>query len=193
MASLTRVWANSGRWWRTGKPGVLQSMGSQRVGHDWATEQQQQGRAQGWMVSRKVVHPAWVIICSCWHHRNTEMPCLVLAALSPSYPLQGVRNLLVFIYLGTRWVCCFHPTMGRVNYVFASDKFMLIQEVAISTLGSCLSRHSSQERGLVFFYSTVFSFTGPPSSSLPAHLLLIAPLSSLGISSNPWGSSVSFT
>ena len=25
-------------WWWTGKPGVLQSMGSQRVGHDWATE-----------------------------------------------------------------------------------------------------------------------------------------------------------
>ena len=44
MASLTRwtlVWVNSGRWWRTGKPGVLQSMGSQRVGHDWATEQWQ--------------------------------------------------------------------------------------------------------------------------------------------------------
>ena len=29
----------SGRWWRTGKPGVLQSMGSERVGHDWVTEQ----------------------------------------------------------------------------------------------------------------------------------------------------------
>ena len=28
--------------WRTGKPGVPQSMGSQRVGHEWATEQQQQ-------------------------------------------------------------------------------------------------------------------------------------------------------
>ena len=41
MASLIRwmwVWASSGRLWRTGKPGVLQSMGSQRVGHDWATE-----------------------------------------------------------------------------------------------------------------------------------------------------------
>ena len=32
----TWVWASSGRWWRTGKPGVLQSMGLQRVGHDWA-------------------------------------------------------------------------------------------------------------------------------------------------------------
>ena len=44
MASLTqwtRVWINSGRWWRTGKPGVLQSTGSQRVKKDLATEQQQ--------------------------------------------------------------------------------------------------------------------------------------------------------
>ena len=38
MASPTQqtwVWASSGRWWRTGKPGVLQSMGLQRVRHDW--------------------------------------------------------------------------------------------------------------------------------------------------------------
>ena len=41
MASPTqriRFWASSGSWWWTGKPGMLQSMGSQRVGHDWATE-----------------------------------------------------------------------------------------------------------------------------------------------------------
>ena len=41
MASLTRwpwVWMNSGSWWWTGRPGVLRFMGSQRVGHDWATE-----------------------------------------------------------------------------------------------------------------------------------------------------------
>ena len=44
MAPPTRwtwVWASSRRWWRTGKPGVLQSMGSQRTGQDWATERQQ--------------------------------------------------------------------------------------------------------------------------------------------------------
>ena len=41
MASLTQwtwVWVNSGSWWSTGKPGVLQSMGSQRVRPNWATE-----------------------------------------------------------------------------------------------------------------------------------------------------------
>ena len=39
MASPTQwiwVWASSGSWWWTRKPGVLQ--GSQRVGHNWATE-----------------------------------------------------------------------------------------------------------------------------------------------------------
>ena len=36
----TWIWANSRRWWRTRKPSVLQSMGLQRVGHDWGTEQQ---------------------------------------------------------------------------------------------------------------------------------------------------------
>ena len=43
MASPTRwtwIWANSGRWWWTGRPGVLQSMGSQRIGHDFMSEQQ---------------------------------------------------------------------------------------------------------------------------------------------------------
>ena len=41
MASLTQwtwVWVNAGSWWWTEKPGMLQSTGSQRVGHDWATE-----------------------------------------------------------------------------------------------------------------------------------------------------------
>ena len=41
MASLTRwtwVWVNSGSWWWTGRPGMLWFMGSQRVGHDWATD-----------------------------------------------------------------------------------------------------------------------------------------------------------
>ena len=44
MASVTQwtwVWANSGRWWRTGKPGMLQPIGWQRIGHDSVTEQPQ--------------------------------------------------------------------------------------------------------------------------------------------------------
>ena len=40
LMQWTWVWANSGRWWWTGRPGALWFMGSQRVGHDWATEPQ---------------------------------------------------------------------------------------------------------------------------------------------------------
>ena len=36
--SMDMSWVNSGSWWWTGRPGMLQSMGLQRVGHDWATE-----------------------------------------------------------------------------------------------------------------------------------------------------------
>ena len=35
---LDWVWVNSGRWWWTGRPGVLRFMGSQNVRHDWLTE-----------------------------------------------------------------------------------------------------------------------------------------------------------
>ena len=41
MASLTQwrwLWVNSGSWWWTGRPGMLRSMGSQIVGHDWANK-----------------------------------------------------------------------------------------------------------------------------------------------------------
>ena len=41
MASPTQwtwVWVSSGSWWWTGRPSVLQPMGSQTVGHSWATE-----------------------------------------------------------------------------------------------------------------------------------------------------------
>ena len=59
-ASPTRwtwVWVNSGSWWWTGRPGVLWFMGSQRVGHDWATE-------LNWVPS--LVHPA--------AHRSLTIP-----------------------------------------------------------------------------------------------------------------------
>ena len=51
MASLTQctwVWVNSGSWWWTGRPGVLQSMVSQKVGHDWTTELFWTEQQHGW-------------------------------------------------------------------------------------------------------------------------------------------------
>ena len=51
MASPTQwtwVWASSGSWWWTGKPGMLQPMGLQRVGHNLVTVQQQQRNGKNW-------------------------------------------------------------------------------------------------------------------------------------------------
>ena len=48
MASLTQwtwIWASSGTWWRTGKTGILSSMGLQKIGHNWVTKQQELGNA----------------------------------------------------------------------------------------------------------------------------------------------------
>ena len=51
----TWVWVNSGSWWWTGRPGVLQSMGSQRVGHDWAT-------GLNWTESFKGLHSSAAVV-----------------------------------------------------------------------------------------------------------------------------------
>ena len=51
MASLTRwmwVWVNSGRWWWTGRPSVLQSTGFRRVGHAWVAELTVNVREKTW-------------------------------------------------------------------------------------------------------------------------------------------------
>ena len=48
----TWTWVNSRRWWWTGKPGMLQSMGLQRIGHEWVTEMNINGmwNTSKWMV-----------------------------------------------------------------------------------------------------------------------------------------------
>ena len=48
----TWVWMDSGSWWWTGRPGVLQFMGSQRVGHDWVT-------GLNWMIHVAIISHAY--------------------------------------------------------------------------------------------------------------------------------------
>ena len=62
MTSPTRwtwIWGSFWSWWWTGKPGVLQSMKSQRVGHDWATELK-------WYIASYMVKIQYTLIeCNC--------------------------------------------------------------------------------------------------------------------------------
>ena len=92
MASPTQwtwVWVNSGSWWRTGRPGVLLSMGSQRVGHDWVTE-------LNWTLGVKT-HTAQINFC-CWFAqfcprdfpgKNTGVGCY---SRENSLPLKTSRH-----------------------------------------------------------------------------------------------------
>ena len=101
MASPTQwtwVWANSRRWWRTEKPGVLQSMGSQRVGSNWATEQQQK-----YFISKQ---SEWII------QNNTRLESFGDYGLLAHHFISGKERVWVtnwnnvsgFVSIGILWV-----------------------------------------------------------------------------------------
>ena len=51
--------SNSGTWWWTGKPNVLQFMGSQRVGHNWVAEMNWTEPTPGYSSRVQVTHLSW--------------------------------------------------------------------------------------------------------------------------------------
>ena len=88
MVSQTRwmwVWVNSGSWWWTGRSGVLRFMGSQRVGHDWATE-------LNWIECSRSFHGGFLPLGVDWvlflpFHYLTSAPCPAFPRLSsPLHP-----------------------------------------------------------------------------------------------------------
>ena len=75
MASLTQwtwVWASPRIWWRTGKPGMLQATGSQRVRHNWATEPQQQ------LHKRRALFSEWAMT---WGPQDLSSKLLTLSVV----------------------------------------------------------------------------------------------------------------
>ena len=93
MASSTQwtwIWVNSGTWWRTGKPGMLQSMGSKRVGHDWVTEQQQQPK------------------CSFWNHPLSSSLCCPWSFWSHPYCLIAGLGKIPKLWLSSNLKCVTH-------------------------------------------------------------------------------------
>ena len=94
MASWTQwtwVWLNPRSWWWTGRPSVLQSTGSQRVGYDWATE-------LNW-TERRESHLA------IWSNSLSSLPCYLLYFPSNIYflflflSLDGKRREKYTIYV----------------------------------------------------------------------------------------------
>ena len=79
LTQWTGAWANSGRLWNTGKPGVRQSMGLQRVRHDWATQQQRSMSAR--LLCTGLHRPEFY--CEC---RNVNVQFLRASYMPPGAP-----------------------------------------------------------------------------------------------------------
>ena len=107
MASLTRwtrVWASSGSWWWTGRPGVLQSMGSQRVGHDRVTD-------LNWTppICHEVMGPEAMILVlfECWVLNQHLIFFWMLSFSVCSFKKQCLIALLVCSFLSfCLWAYC---------------------------------------------------------------------------------------
>ena len=88
MASPTQrtwVWVNSGSWWWTGRPGVLRFIGSQRVGHDWATELSWTGVMRSWVLTNVLWH---VSIITVSENAFSTLGILQVQSNPPSLPLN---------------------------------------------------------------------------------------------------------
>ena len=93
------VWVNSRIWWWTGRPGVLQFMGSQRVRHDWETELNwtEIGREHSSAHQQKT----GLKIYSAWPHPSEQDPVFPSVSLSQQ---EGSISLLSFSIRGqTDW------------------------------------------------------------------------------------------
>ena len=85
MASLTRwtwVWVSSVSWWWTGKPGVLQFMGSQRVRHEWVTELNWTDSIKILKISvgslKRLIHRVANSSSGAWLRRSVSLPTSLL-------------------------------------------------------------------------------------------------------------------
>ena len=83
----TRVWVNSRNWWWTGRSGVLQSMGSQRVGDDWVTEVNWTGR---WDSFPGYLWPSILIQSPSWLHSHCSAKMMAATMILGGSPTHGV-------------------------------------------------------------------------------------------------------
>ena len=118
MSSLilwTRVCMNSGIWWWTGRPGLLQFIGSPRVGHDWATELNWTEQSSGFpyfLHFKSEFGNKEPMSCFCWLYRAS----LSLAA----------KHIISLISVLTIWWCpCIQSPFIFLEECFCYDQCIL--------------------------------------------------------------------
>ena len=87
----TWVWANSRSWWWTGRPGMLQSMGLQRVGRDWAAElngtENVTSSREPHLFLAFFPFTADSLNCTHIHRRHSLQIAAIICIIQPPYPL----------------------------------------------------------------------------------------------------------
>ena len=163
MASLTQwtwIWATSGRWRRANEPGVLQFMGSQRVGHNWAPEQQ-----QSWLFIINGPFSCDTVVSSKQRKYSTIFP-------EAEIRVTGCSNS-VFLSLSLRVTdgqIARVPPLESVNqWVWARHPTAL---PATHTLSSFTSPSFSSLNFLPFFFGFMMAYvSASPSCTLPSRHL----------------------
>ena len=105
------VWVNSGRWWWTGRPGMLRFIRLRRVGHDWATE-------LNWTVlknlifllpSSGVAFPLVLFICTSFPGPTTsQIPFSFTSGSMLSLRLDSRLSFPLMVSLPSQWSSPFH-------------------------------------------------------------------------------------
>ena len=120
----TWVCTSSGKWSRTGKPRVLQSMGSQRVRQDWETEQQQ---------SLKTGHDSRIVTAILqFLHYQYILRRFVSLSIS-SFLLCLELSLYRLSFLSLQWSCLY---WGHNDLHFVKDhtQFLIFVLLKLSTV-----------------------------------------------------------
>ena len=96
----TWVWASSRSWWWAGKPGMLQSMGSQAVGHYWVTELNCVFQHSPWVyvLSQNVPHYYTTTHLFLCNHYERKMLLFSGTTLSLTTYIQNLPHNKLYIY-----------------------------------------------------------------------------------------------
>ena len=155
MASLTWwtwVWVNSGGWWWTGRPDVLRFMGSQRVGHDWATE-------LNWteLIMSDAEHLFMSLLANC---KSSLKKCLF--SFSTHFLIRS------FIFLVLSCMSCLHifeiNSLSVASFaIFYHSEDCLFTLLIVSFIGQKLL---SLIRSYLFIFAFIFTTLGGGSKKI---------------------------